>query len=62
MILKRPVLLALAIALSLGAAALPAAALGIAFDLPRLDFPADDGANTSRGCTTAPAPCAANGR
>lgn len=56
MSLLRPALLALTLALPLGAA-VPAAALGIPFDLPRLDFPTDGGATTTRGCTTAPAPC-----
>lgn len=59
---SRSAFLAFAALLSLGAATLPASALGIAFDLPRLDFPADDGAGATRGCTTAPAPCAPVGR
>lgn len=42
--------LAAAIAAPLAVAALPAAAGGIPFDLPRLDFPAP-GADTSRDCT-----------
>lgn len=55
---SRPALLALAVALALGATALPAAALGIAFDLPRLDFPADDAVTVTRDCTGAPTACA----
>lgn len=37
-------------AASLGLVALPAAASGISFDLPRLNFPAS-GTETSRDCT-----------
>lgn len=53
------------VALCLSLVALPAAAGGISFDLPRLDFPAP-GADTSRDCMLpilpgAPHPCAAAG-
>ncbi len=51
--------LAAALVLSATAfAAVPAAAGGIAFDLPRLDFPAP-GADTTRACPvlTSPAAC-----
>lgn len=53
------------VALCLSLAALPAAAGGISFDLPRLDFPAP-GTDTSRDCPLpllpgAPHPCAASG-
>lgn len=37
------------VAILLGLAALPAAAGGFSFDIPRLDFPADPG--VTRGCT-----------
>mgnify|MGYP001187260130 CR=1 FL=1 len=53
------------VALCMSLAALPAAAGGISFDLPRLEFPAS-GADASRDCTLpllpgAPHPCAASG-
>ena len=53
------------VAFWLGLAALPAAAVGIPLDLPRLDFPAP-GTDTSRDCTLpllpgAPHPCPGSG-
>ncbi|MEZ5885955.1 MAG: hypothetical protein R3D56_03560 [Paracoccaceae bacterium] len=47
------------VAILLGLAALPAAAGGFGFDIPRLDFPTDTG--VTRGCTgtaTQPVGCA----
>ncbi|WP_284164096.1 hypothetical protein [Frigidibacter sp. SD6-1] len=47
------------VAILLGLAALPAAAGGFSFDIPRLDFPTDAG--VTRGCTgpaTQPVGCA----
>lgn len=48
----------LALAAAVALTALPAAAGGFGFDLPRLDFPAPgtDG-QTTRGCQSLAAPC-----
>jgi len=62
MTILRPTLLALTMALPLGAAALPAFGLGIPLDLPRLEFPTDGGTAVTRGCPAQPTPCGAPGR